>query len=166
MGRKICRRVQKQPLKLRAVQASLRKAVDMRAAVVIVLSLMISTTALAQVRGGTHGPVGGRGPIGPGPGIGGPGTVDVPEIPQVPDTRDLELPQIDRSLSTPSAGGGGGGPSEHVHSGHAHPHCHDEWVCGPDRYETTDGNPVGSEVPGVWSGGRWVQGPCHKDRRC
>ncbi len=83
------------------------------------------------------------------------------------ETRDLPLP----SMSAPATGGGNPPPEhslprERAGPARAQTHCHGEWICGRLRYRANDSYAPGSYVYGLQAGGRWVEGPCRKERRC
>lgn len=128
----------------------------MRAATVIMSILIFSSAAYAQEIGAPR-----RGPAG-----GGFGGIAPQISPEITSPGNIEVaPEAAQPAEAPAVGGDGP-PPEEAHVGHGHAPCHDEWVCATDRYEATDNLPVGSTVSGITSFGRWIPGPCHKQKFC
>jgi hypothetical protein len=124
---------------------------------VAALIMILSSAAIAQMRGGVATPA----PIAP---LGGITVAPIAPTPEVPP--DLSLPKMSPPVSIAPSAGGGGPPEQESHAAHPHPHCDDKWVCGIDRYVATDSYQLNSQVTGIWVGGRWVPGPCIKQRSC
>lgn len=81
------------------------------------------------------------------------------------DTRDLPSPSAaGRDKPPPEQGP----PEQRGSTGHvrARAGCYGEWVCGRSQLRANDSYTPGSYLPGVQVGGRWVEGPCRKQRRC
>jgi hypothetical protein len=81
------------------------------------------------------------------------------------DTRDLPSPsEAGRSSPSPPTDS----PQERVRTDRARPHrsCNAEWVCGRVRVRANDNYPPGSTLSGLQAGGRWINGPCQKEKRC
>src|SRR2546423_197628 len=83
------------------------------------------------------------------------------------DIRDLPSPSVaGRSNPPPERDT----PRERIRSDRARTHaagCDAQWVCGRVRLRANDSYPVGSTLSGLQgAGGRWMDGPCRKEKRC
>jgi hypothetical protein len=82
------------------------------------------------------------------------------------DTRDLPSPsEAGRSSPPPKRDSA----PERTRSDRAvaHARCNAEWVCGRVRLRANDNYPLGSTLTGLQgAGGRWIDGPCRKEKRC
>jgi|SRR6478752_7074797 hypothetical protein len=82
------------------------------------------------------------------------------------DTRDLPSPSAAGRSSPPPESAI---PRERSRADHApvHAGCNAEWVCGRVRLRANDNYPLGSNLSGLQgAGGRWIDGPCRKEKRC
>jgi hypothetical protein len=79
-----------------------------------------------------------------------------------------------RDLPSPSAAGRSSPPPERdiprerarADRAPAHGDCSAEWICGRIRLRANDNYPLGSNLSGLHAGGRWIDGPCRKEKRC
>lgn len=85
---------------------------------------------------------------------------------QSEDTRDLPSPSTaGRSSPSPESDT----PRERARTHRAAPRhaaCSAQWVCGRVRMRANDNYPLGSNLYGLQAGGRWIDGPCRKEKRC